>query len=329
MEDIFEKSTETKLTMKISAVIPLYNKAPYIKRAIESILDQTIKVDEIIVVDDGSTDDGGNIVEGLNNPNIKLIKQENTGESGARNRGIKEASNEMIAFLDADDEWLPDFLENIIVLRNNFPDCGAYATASYTIRPGGKIVYSDLSSLPPAPWIGIIPNFFALFQQGLAFNSSSIVIPKYIVEGIGGFPVGVRQSADFDTWLRIAIKYPIAFCPKRKVIYHQDAENRMAPTNSRIIEDPAIKTILKAIEEGQISEGTLLFEALEYVAQRQLFAAIENIMVGNTLQGRKFLKRCQYTRNYKKLWLIWRFWSLFPAFVPKNLMLIKHFFRMP
>jgi len=82
------------------------------------------------------------------------------GESAARNRGIEAASNELIAFLDADDEWKPDFLYNIQVLRNNFPDSGAYATSSLTIRPNGNIYYPDLSILPPEPWIGFIPNFF-------------------------------------------------------------------------------------------------------------------------------------------------------------------------
>lgn len=314
------------MPLKISVVIPLYNKAPYIKRAIDSVLKQTVPAQEIIVVDDGSSDGGGDIIQGLNIPKITLIKQENLGQGAARNRGIKSAKYELIAFLDADDEWLPDFLENIHRLLNNFPDCGAYATASSTIRQGGIIVHSDISLLPPAPWIGIIPNFFALFQHGLAFNSSSVVIPKRIFDEIGGFRVDTRQSEDFDLWARIAIEYPIAFCPKRKVIYHQDAQNRTAPTNPTVIEDPALITIQKAIENGKFAEGVLLDEALEYIAQKQLSVAMNNIIAGNRVKGIEFLKRCQYTRKYKKDWRFWRILSLLPAFLPKTLMKIKNTF---
>jgi len=313
--------------MKFSVVIPLYNKAPYIIRAIDSVLNQTMPAHEIIVVDDGSDDVGGELVENLNNPKVRLFKQENLGQGAARNHGIKVATNDMIAFLDADDEWLPDFLEHIYWLWQNFPACGAYATASYTIRQAGNIVYSDLSLLPPAPWIGIIPNFFELFQHGLAFNSSSVVIPKRIIDEIGGFRVDTRQSEDFDLWARIAIEYPIAFCPKRKVIYHQDAQNRTAPTNPTLIEDPALNTIQKAIENGKLTEGALLDEALEYIAQKQLSVAMNNIIAGYRVKGVEFLKKCQYTRKFKKDWRFWRILSLLPAFLPKTLMMLKDTFR--
>ncbi len=310
--------------MKISVVIPLYNKAPYVKRAIDSVINQTIQASEIIVVDDGSTDDGGRFIEEYHNTDIKLVRQENLGESAARNKGIKEARYELIGFLDADDEWLPDFLENILVLRNNFPDCGAYATSSVTIRSDGKIYYPDLSLLPPEPWIGIIPNFFELFQEGMSYNSSSIVIPKAIIETVGGFPVGMKHTPDIDTWVRIAIKYPIAFSPKRKAIYHQDAENRIAPTHSDLIEFPVIRTIQNAINEGLIVEGELQKEALEYIAQKQLTIAINNILAGHTFQAIEFLNKCKYTKKYKKEWVFWRFWSLFPPTVPKILLKLKY-----
>ncbi len=93
----------------ISVVIPLYNKEPYIKRAIDSILAQKIQDYEIIVIDDGSTDKSAEVVKSFPDPRIRLIQQENAGVSAARNRGIEEAKAELIAFLDADDEWTPIF----------------------------------------------------------------------------------------------------------------------------------------------------------------------------------------------------------------------------
>jgi glycosyltransferase involved in cell wall biosynthesis len=314
--------------MKISVVIPLYNKAPHIIRAIDSILNQSLPASEIIVVDDGSTDGGRDIVNSINNPKIKLIRQENMGPTTARNTGIKAASNDLIAFLDADDEWMPDFLEIINTLRNNFPDCGAYATSSFTVRPSGAIFYPDISFLPPEPWIGIIPNIFTLLQHGLAFNSSCIVIPKDIIKDIGGFPVWYF-TGDIDTWIRIGIKYPIAFSPKRKAIYHQDAKNRTAPRHPSFVEYPVVGSIQKYINSGEIAKGNLRDEASEYIAYTQINVAIENILFGYTKQGVELLNKCKYTKKYKMKWLFWRFWSYFPAFVPKMSLAIKDYFRTP
>ena len=107
----------------ISVVIPLYNKERYIHRAVESVLSQKIAPDEVIIVDDGSTDGGAREVKKISDFRIRLVQQSNSGECAARNRGIDEARNELVAFLDADDEWKPDFLAQIHRLMNNFPDC--------------------------------------------------------------------------------------------------------------------------------------------------------------------------------------------------------------
>src|SRR5437870_1765768 len=94
--------------MNVSAIIPTFNRRAYIRRAIDSVLEQTVPVDEIIIVDDGSTDGTAESVEGWYGSRVRVIRQENAGVSGARRRGIQEARGRWIAFLDSDDEWTPE-----------------------------------------------------------------------------------------------------------------------------------------------------------------------------------------------------------------------------
>ena len=308
--------------MDISVIIPLYNKAPHIKRAIDSILNQTIPVGEVIVVDDGSTDGGGKIVEAITDPRLRLIRQVNCGQHAARNRGTTEASNPFVGFLDADDEWKPDFLIHILRLMTNFPDCGAYATSAQIIKPDGKIVYPKLVDIPPEPWIGIIPNFFILFQAGFAFNCSSIVINKKILQEVGGFPVDTTYSGDVACWVKIAIRYPIAFSPTRSIIYHQEAQNRVGPKYEFLNEMPAIQIIREAIDSGVIPKE-LQPDALEYSAQKQIEIAVYNVMAGNPHKARQLLATCKHTKKYMSDWLWWRMWASLPAGWPLRILQAK------
>ena len=120
----------------ISIVIPLYNKAAVICRTMESVKQQIFSDFEILIVNDGSTDDSLSVLmdflsenEAVFKNSVRLIEQENKGVSAARNQGIKEARGEIIAFLDADDEWLPDYLKTIAFLVEKYPECDIFGTA--------------------------------------------------------------------------------------------------------------------------------------------------------------------------------------------------------
>ena len=126
-------------TPRISIVIPLYNKAASVTRSLRSVFAQGCPDVEILVIDDGSTDGGDEVVRGIADRRIRLIRQENRGVSAARNRGIAEAAADWVAFLDADDEWLPGFLETIFGLRSQFPDCDVFATAYFYCLPDGQV----------------------------------------------------------------------------------------------------------------------------------------------------------------------------------------------
>lgn len=135
------------MEISFSIIIPLYNKAPYIERAINSVLNQSLQNFEIIVVNDGSSDGGEKIVTTIVDERLKLVSQKNAGVSAARNKGAKAAKYPYIAFLDGDDTWEKDFLLEMKNLILEYPDAGMYGSNNYFIYPGGKKVKEDFSTL--------------------------------------------------------------------------------------------------------------------------------------------------------------------------------------
>ena len=123
--------------MRVSVILPLYNKALYVRRALDSISVQTFKDFEVIVVDDGSTDESVRVVAEHDDKRIRLISQQNAGPGAARNRGAMEARGEFLAFLDADDEWLPEYLEESLNLLEHYGTEVAAITSGYFEYPSG------------------------------------------------------------------------------------------------------------------------------------------------------------------------------------------------
>jgi len=199
-----------------TVIIPLYNKEPYIKRALETVLNQTYDNFEIIIIDDGSTDEGVRIVSSIQDTRIKVFSQINSGVSAARNRGALLAKNQYLAFLDADDTWEPNFLQEISNLIDEFPYAGIYATNNKFIYPSGKVMLESFSDLFNGNNIGIIEDYFGLFAkiQKSPFSNSNLCIPKKIYDEFGGYKEGVKLTEDSDLWCRIALKYDVAFSVK-------------------------------------------------------------------------------------------------------------------
>lgn len=206
----------------ISVIIPLYNKADSIANALDSIFAQTFQDFEVIVVDDGSTDGGADIVEQYGNPRIRLIRQANAGVSAARNRGIAEAKGEYVAFLDADDEWMPQFLEEIVALQNEFPECMAQAT-NYTFNSNGVKSSTILRKLPFKGKHGILTNYFEVAScSHPPVWTSAICIERELLLEIGSFPVGVKSGEDLLTWARIATRTQWAYSMNEYAQYNID-----------------------------------------------------------------------------------------------------------
>lgn len=238
-----------------SIIIPLYNKELYIERSISSVLNQTFKNFELIVVDDGSTDNGPNIVKNILDKRIYLIQQENKGVSSARNKGIDASKYEFIAFLDADDEWKPEFLETILKLVNKYPDAGAYATAYCSDNGKNISTEFNISFTNTYDKEYLINNYFKISSEGrpLLCSSSSVMVPKKTIVAVGNFSTDAWWGEDLDMWGRIALKYPIAFSPVPCAIYHVDASNRACKRNKCVKTHPFVKTARMAINDKQVS----------------------------------------------------------------------------
>ncbi len=207
-------------TIDISVVMPLYNKGAEVGRAIRSVMAQTVSNFEIIVVNDGSTDTGPDEVRNIRDCRIRIIDQRNAGVSVARNRGIEEARADFIAFLDADDEWKPDFLETIMRLRRDFPTCDVFATAYYYSTSAGGMRPIFFSTMPDRMWEGIVDFHFAINSEfDPAISSSAIAVTKKAISSIGGFPLGITFGEDLLTWVRLLLNYDIAYSTHPCSIY--------------------------------------------------------------------------------------------------------------
>jgi glycosyltransferase involved in cell wall biosynthesis len=155
-------------------------------------------------------------VSSIQDTRIKVFSQINSGVSAARNRGALLAKNQYLAFLDADDTWEPNFLQEISNLIDEFPYAGIYATNNKFIYPSGKVMLESFSDLFNGNNIGIIEDYFGLFAkiQKSPFSNSNLCIPKKIYDEFGGYKEGVKLTEDSDLWCRIALKYDVAFSVK-------------------------------------------------------------------------------------------------------------------
>lgn len=210
----------------ISVVIPLYNKEKQIAHTLQSVLNQTFQDFEIVVVDDGSTDESITEVEKFSDSRIRLIHQQNAGVSAARNRGIEEAKGELIAFLDADDEWKSEYLATQYHLYQKYPDCSVFA-CNYEFRNSDGVVTSTIiRKISFAGEDGILPNYFEVACcSHPPLWTSAVMVKKQAIQAIGGFPVGIKSGEDLLTWARLACRNSIAYNRTPLAVFILDEHN--------------------------------------------------------------------------------------------------------
>lgn len=210
--------------MQISVVIPSYNRKHTLEHALQSVFDQESPVEEVILVDDGSSDGSKTMVEQAF-PGVKILRQQNLGVSAARNRGIEAARFDWIALLDSDDSWLPAKIGEIRRAHRQHPEFVLFHSDEIWMRNGVR-VNPMVKHRKSGGWI---------FEQCLplcAISPSASVIKKSVLESLGMFDETLPACEDYDLWLRLCHRYPVHYLDQPLIVKyggHADQLSRQHP----------------------------------------------------------------------------------------------------
>jgi glycosyltransferase involved in cell wall biosynthesis len=295
--------------MNISIVMPLFNKEREIERAIDSVLKQTRREFELIIINDGSTDNSAEKAKRFGDRRIKLVHQPNAGVAAARNRGIEKSTNEYIAFLDADDAWKPDFLEIIDRLIGNFPEAGVYATAWEGVGRNGKTIANRFFSIPSPPWEGLLPSYFRAALEGEPVWTSAVVVPKSVLAEVGNFPEGISMGEDKDVWERIALKYRIAYSSQIGATYYLNSNNRLCDKYFDDIQKGKcdlfsaidlrrsfFKKAQEAVAQNEVAPD-ILPDLLEYMNKYKIISAEIYLKYGQKSDRARKILKCTFPKS--------------------------------
>ncbi|RBP07335.1 glycosyl transferase family 2 [Roseiarcus fermentans] len=220
----------------ISVIIPIHNMETTIVRAIASVYGQSMAVSQIIVVDDGSTDQSAKAVLDYGSQ-IVLLTQPPLGVSAARNAGISQATGDYVAFLDADDEWHTDFIATICDLIRQDPDASIFATNYQYIEPDGS---ARDASVETALASGDIPTGVAYLRclvEGIyPFYTSSICVRRSAFASVGLFDTKLTFCEDIDIWVRLAQRGRLLYSPLVRAVCHRDARDRSNDQRARQVQ---------------------------------------------------------------------------------------------
>ena len=310
----------------ITVIVPLYNKVNEIERSLQSIYHQTVTGYELIIIDGGSTDGSLEIAEShMNDSRIRLVHQKSKGLPAARNEAIALSRGELIAFLDADDEWHPDFLETIIRLYHQYPDAGIYATAYErfsvtTAKP------SPLKGLSEA-FEGYLPSWFTVYVKSgyPPFCPCSVALHRNMFSKTGYFNPNSRMAEDVEMWVKAALNVPIVFTKEIHARYHLFAENKMSTDYYPIEQLPPV-TYLDSIPEGILQKRADYSDVLLAKEYLNLITAYFNLGAGHRKYARQAL-----AKSASKEFIVrrtgLRCLSFLPVFISKKI--IKIYAALP
>lgn len=223
------ESLMVTLNDKVSVIIPTYNRSELLKKAVKSLESQSHQNLEIIIIDDFSTDDTADVVEGMKDSRIIYLKHDiNKGGAEARNTGIKKATGRFIGFLDSDDQWLPDKLEKQLKVFENQPELGVVYTGVQVVnenhQPTRKII--------PKYRGDILPK---LFESNCIDTTSSVLVKKEVLEQVQGFDAGLPSCQDWDLYIRLAQVTTFDFVKECMVLFYHHSGERITTNKKSVL----------------------------------------------------------------------------------------------
>src|SRR2546427_7996178 len=249
----------------VSVIIPNYNYGPYLPQALDSVLAQSYPHVEIVVVDDGSQDESESIIRSYGN-RVRSINQKNQGVSAARNRGARESTGELLAFLDADDVWLPAKLERQVELILCDPEIGLVHCGIEEINSEGTSLRTFLDGMQ-----GWVSREMLRFNRSVIIASgSTALVPRRTFEAVSGFDPKLSTSADWEFCYRVASRQRVGFIPEPLVKYRIHGSNMHA--NIRLMEHDVLVGYAKAFS----TDDPELF-----AIRRQCYARIHLVLAGS------------------------------------------------
>jgi len=274
---------------RVSVVVPTYNSAVFLGETVESILAQSYQDFEVIIVDDGSTDDTVTVLAPYIN-RISYHYQENQGESVARNRAIQLAQGEYIAFLDSDDLWLPSKLERQIEEMDRFPQAVLAYAHSYLIDAAGNRISRPDSDKTAQGQPGLHDIFKKLLMSNIVTHPGTVMVRRQVLLDTGGFAPDIQWGEDWDLWLRLALRGPFVFIPEPLACYRLRKPGRrlQIEASTEFVEQNAsfLKKIFELIPDDRSSLQQLKPQALEKLYLRSAFY---NFELSNVKQGTHYL----------------------------------------
>lgn len=293
-----------------SIIIPVFNKAEYIEETLKSALKQKYQNFEIIIIDDGSTDESIKKIVQFSDSRITLLKQENKGVSAARNLGIRQAKGELIAFLDADDYWFSNHLEELYQLYIDFPNCGMYCNL-YTIKTTEKHFQEVTFRGIEKTFRGIVPNYFYSNKPFRIAWTSVLAVPKTILDFFDGFNDQATIGEDIELWTQIGIHHPVALSSTTTAIYNYHIPFSLS--KKRI--DSVQLMNFNQFEKEELANKDLK----EFLDVYRFFYAIQFKTIGNTKKAYELFKNI----NKKNIGLQNLFLYFLPSAILKSLYFIK------
>tara|TARA_Y100000768_G_scaffold116572_1_gene86118 strand:- start:263 stop:1108 length:846 start_codon:yes stop_codon:yes gene_type:complete len=275
--------------LNVSVIIPTYNRKNLLKRALHSVISQTFVPQEIIVVDDGSSDRTKDWVS-ERFPDVRYIYQDNSGVSSARNAGIKEAKGSWIAFLDSDDEWMPNKLEQQKRVINSFQEAWLCHTNEIWIRNGVRV-----NQMKKHQKYG--GDVFENCLDICRISPSSVLIKKEVFEMVGLFDESLKVCEDYDLWLRITAVLPVIFLDQPLIIKYGGHTDQLSRVDSGI-EKYRIKSLEKILSSNSLSNSQSKIAISQLMKKLKIFS--------NGLEKRNkfkelniYIKKIEFWSKYK------------------------------